>query len=96
VAFIEDMTQFFRLEDFAVEATFAGGVKKFVMFDREYFQAEVGTVGQEASQPQMMLATEDLPVAFAEGSAVTIGGVAYIARNIRHDGTGASVVDLSL
>jgi hypothetical protein len=95
MAFAENMAFFMDTTGFAVTVTFAGGATANAIFDREYYEVEVGgQTGQEATQPQLLIATADLPNGFGEGSAVTVANVGYTAKNVRNDGTGATVIDL--
>lgn len=56
-----------------------------VIFDAEYKPGMVGTVGMGASEPQMVIATSDVPADFV-GTAITVDGNAWRVAERQADG----------
>ena len=76
------------ISDFAVPAT-VGGVAIHAIFDAAY----VDPLGMAGNQPQMIVATDDLP-AVAVGQAATVNAIAYTVTSIEPDGTGITTLQL--
>lgn len=66
-----------------------GGQAVLGIFDNDYLDP----LGMEASAPSFLAQAADL-TGVVHGTAVTIGGVIYTARNLRPDGTGLTRVVL--
>lgn len=88
---IEDLHEYFR--DWGVTATI-GADSFLVIFDKEYFEADLGETGQELEQPFCEVVTADLPDGTGEGTTITIDGIVYTIKNRRDDGTGMTMLDL--
>jgi hypothetical protein len=92
MAFTEDFSAFFSADEFAQKVTL-GGVEVRVLFDAAYALASVGAYGMAGAQPQLTLATADVP-ADPIGLAVLVGSNAYTVAAHEPDGTGISVLHL--
>ncbi len=71
------------------EAITVGGVAVTAIFDNGYALGNVGTLGMASTQPELNLATADVP-ATPVGIAVSVGGTAYLVAAHEPDGLGAS------
>ena len=92
MAFSEDLSEFFDVDDFAITATWNSQSVKGI-FDNEYFD-ETGGVGVESSNPVFMCTAADVS-GIAEGDAITINATAYtVAGPPQPDGTGAVIIQL--
>jgi hypothetical protein len=81
------------INDFGESVTIAGQTVTAIV-DVEYFESNLGLVGQEATQPQLTLPTATIPSGTVEGTTVVIRTVPYKVRNIQPDGTGMSTIML--
>jgi hypothetical protein len=80
--FVEDLTPFFALDDFAELVTVAG-VTFSAVFDAEH------SVGLDVAGVRPMLTCPAADVAgVSVGAAATVRGQAYTVREIQPDGTG--------
>lgn len=86
MAWAEDLTVFFNINEFAVEATILGG-PVIGIFDNESVIVEGYTGAVESTRP-IFLCREANVSAVTHGTAVTINAVSYLVRGIRPDGTG--------
>jgi hypothetical protein len=89
---IDDLDVFFR--DFATEALWKG-VEVKVIFHNEY-EAVTLFAGQiESSHPYVEVKSSDIESA-AHGDVLEIDGTQYYVSAIKPDGTGITVLELSL
>jgi hypothetical protein len=84
----DDLTPFFSVDEFATSVS-VGGVTVFAIFDNGNTQGNVGTLGMASTQPQLTLASTDVPTN-PVGAAVLVGAVAYTVAAHEPDGTGLS------
>lgn len=90
MAFVEDLTQFFK--DFGVPATLVGAPLPItVIFDRAYVAALSSLV--ESTGPCCLAMDDDL-AGVTHGTSMTIKSVAYKVAGIEPDGTGLSILHL--
>ncbi len=97
MAFAEDLSAFFRDEDFGVSATLtpSSGSERTIMgiFDAEYVAAEAGgQVAISSNLPIFTCKTNDATNA-ADGTLV-VGGETYQIIEVRPDGTGVTILIL--
>lgn len=97
MAFTEDLSVFFSTDDFAVTAT-VGAASVSVIFDREHVEAMGGFGGGiDATQPTALLKTSDVTArSIARNTAIVISGTTYYVQSLRPDGTGLTLLALSL
>jgi hypothetical protein len=88
MAFTEDLTAFFNVDDFAVAATLNGATVKAI-FDNNYELGSVGPFGMSGTQPTLTLSTADVPTDPIGKSAV-VNGKTYTIAVHQPDGTGVS------
>lgn len=88
MAFPEDLTPFFNVDDFAVATTLNGAPVKAI-FDNNYELGSVGPFGMSGTQPMLTLSTADVPTDPIGKSAV-VNGKTYIVAVHQPDGTGVS------
>ena len=91
MAMVEDLTAFFQLADFAVNATLAGLPVRGI-FDLDY-QLQDTASGIMSSAPVLTLASANVP-ANVVGASVVVGGVTYKVVEPMPDGTGITVLRL--
>jgi len=91
MAFVEDLTTF--LADFGEAGTLNGAAVR-VIFDAP-MEAGGGMPGMYATTPQVQIPTTSVP-AGVEGLQLTLDRGAYIVREHIADGTGMSLLLLSL
>lgn len=88
MALVEDLSVFFA--DFGEAATLDGAAVR-VIFDNPVGQ-QLGGVGMLAAQPQVQIATADVP-ADVEGLTLELdSGATYTVREHTSDGTGISLL----
>ncbi len=89
--FAEDLTQFFRTDDFAIAATWSVGPATVKgIFDAAYLRA-LGMV--DATGPVFVCAAADMP-GVDQGQTLTIAGTVYLITGVEPDGTGVLTVQL--
>ena len=89
----EDILTLFDLDDFAVAATYEGGLINGI-FDNETVPVDAGGFAQvHQEQPRFTCRTSDLPD-IAEGQAIIISGLTYDIKAWVHDGTGVTTLQL--
>lgn len=95
--FTEDLAPFLSTSDFAVTAT-VGGVSVSVIFDRAHVEAMGGFGGGiDATQPTALLKTSDVTAqSIARNTAIVIDGTTYYVQSLQPDGTGMTLLVLSL
>ena len=86
MAFTEDLTAFFRTEDFAVSATYAGSTIK-VIFEAPYYESISGVV--EGTQPTALCRTADVSGA-RHGDNFAVGSTTYKIVGVEPDGSGVT------
>lgn len=92
----EDFDVFFDTGEFADVVSGRPDGKPFHgIFDEAFFDPEAGETVLDATQPRLTCATSDL-VGITRKTVLTIKGQRYTVINIQPDGTGMSVVKLSL
>jgi hypothetical protein len=89
MAFTEDLTQFFDLDDFAVEAEWseAPGEPVNVIFDKAFIE----NLGIAGNSPVALGKESDFPDV-AEGQTLTISGTVYTIITSQPDGTGVTTL----
>jgi hypothetical protein len=92
MAFVEDFTVFFT--DFGVPATPDVGAPFTVIFDRDYMQALQGAIS--GTQPVALAQDSDLAAVWSGTTTLTINGNTYTVEDVQPDGTGLSILILSL
>ena len=97
MAFAEDLSPFFDTDGFAVEAT-VGAATINVIFDRAHIAALTGLAGGiDGTQPMALAQSSDVTAqSIARDTALVIGGTTYYVTSIQPDGTGVSLLVLSL
>lgn len=91
MAFTEDFSLYFRIDDFGTSAVYSGsGATIKGILDAEYNEA-MGRV--QASQPVFACATTDVASA-THGQTLTIGATVYKIVGVEPDGTGMTVLRL--
>lgn len=89
--FVEDLTQFFDTDEFAVEAVFTRGVATVatadVIFNGPSHQVSVYETEVEEPAP-FILAPVASVAAVKRKDAVAVNGGAYVVERIEPDGTG--------
>lgn len=65
------------------------------IFEQDYQQANVGTLGMASSQPAVLVPSGAVP-ANPVGKAITVRGVAYAIAAAEPDGVGGTVLVLEL
>jgi hypothetical protein len=90
VAFVEDLTPFFAVSDFAVAGTL-NGVAVTGIFDNQYFEPLGGDV--QGAEPVFVLPTASSSSA-AHGQSLVIGATTYKVRGVEPDGTGVTLLRL--
>jgi hypothetical protein len=89
--FTEDLSVFFRTEDFGTAAVYSGsGATINGIFDTEY-EEPMGRV--QAYKPIFVCRTSDVPTA-SHGQTLVIGAVTYKIRGVEPDGTGITMLRL--
>ena len=89
----EDILTLLDLDDFAVAATYEGGLINGI-FDNETVPVDAGGFAQvHQEQPRFTCRTSDLPD-IAEGQAIVISGLTYDIKAWVHDGTGVTTLQL--
>lgn len=95
MAFDEDLSQFFDIDDFAVEATIgtvpARTIK--VIFETPSQSVEIFDTNIETDAPRLQCKTSDL-VGVPSKSKITISGKTYDIGKVSDDGTGVSFMYL--
>lgn len=99
MAFSEDLSQFFDLEDFAVEAVFSRDGNNIatvnVIFDSPTEAIQFDQMEVAADNPFCIAKTSEIANVRRRDTA-TIEDVAYKVTAIKHDGTGVTRIDLEL
>lgn len=91
MAFTEDLSVFFRTEDFGTAAVYSGsGATINGILDAEY-EEPMGRV--QASKPVFVCRTSDVPSA-AHAQTLTIGAQVYKIVGVEPDGTGITLLKL--
>lgn len=94
---LEDLSQFFNEDDFAVEAiiTLSNNSQKTVnvIFSAQTMDVAVYDTEIVADTPNFLAASADI-AELKDGSPVTIGGKNYKVKKVTDDGTGLSTVYL--
>jgi hypothetical protein len=90
---IQDDLSVFTDEDFGVDVVFGAATVKAI-FHNEYESIPLFSGEVESRNPYIEGRASDFPN-IAHDSIVTIGGVAYKAKEIKPDGTGMTVIELS-
>lgn len=97
MAFTENLSQFFRTADFAVEAAYTpeGGSAATIhgIFDAEYLAVDgEGNVAVASSQPVFHCRTSDVVDPY--GGTLVVAGVTYDIVEFKPDGTGTTMLVL--
>lgn len=92
MAMVEDLTAFFQLADFAVDATLAG-LPVVGIFDLAYQLGNVGGTGMASTAPVFTLSTASVP-ASPIGLTMVVNLISYIVAAHEPDGTGISLLML--
>ena len=85
MAFAEDFTDFFDVDEFGVVATFDGNDVTGI-FDNEYVEVE----GIESKKPVFLCSTSDVTT-YNRGAVVVINSVNYSLITKEQDGTGVTL-----
>lgn len=89
----DDILTLLDLDDFAVSATYEGGLINGI-FDNETVPVDAGGFAQvHQEQPRFTCRTSDLPE-IEEGQAIVISAVTYDIKAWVHDGTGVTTLQL--
>ncbi len=88
-----DRLTFLSADDFGTAATI-GSATVYGIFDDAYESVNIATGEITMTAPRFLCRTADV-TSVAQGTAVTIGGVAYKVINIEPDGTGMTALALS-
>lgn len=88
-----DRSTFVNPDEFAVTATY-GLLSVDGIFDNPYVLAAFGgQVGVTSSNPTFLAPTANLP-GINNGDTLVIGGSTYTVRDVQHDGTGFTLLEL--
>lgn len=94
---IEELAEFFALDEFAQAATYtpSGGSASAInlIFRNEFFAVDEGSLTVETVQPVVTVQTSAVP-SVAHGDTIATGGVTYNVIGIRPDGTGVTEIAL--
>lgn len=97
MAFVEDFSEFYDTDDFAVSATYTpqGGSASTItgIFDNEYQMIDAGSVGVSGATPVFECATASVSSA-APGDSLVIAAVTYLIVEVMPDGTGVTALVL--
>ena len=88
-----DRLAFLSSDEFGVAATI-GTATVYGIFDDAFESVVIATGEVTMTAPRFLCRTADV-TSVAQGTAVTIGGVAYKVINIEPDGTGMTALALS-
>ena len=94
---VEEMAEFFALDEFAQAATFTpsggSGVAISIIFRNEFYAVDEGSVAVETTQPVITVQTSEVPN-LAHGDTIATGGITYNVIGVRPDGTGITEIAL--
>ena len=97
MAFVEDFSDFYNTDDFAVTVTYTpqGGSASTItgIFDDEYQLIDAGEVGVSGTSPVFECPTASVPDA-ATGDTLIINAVTYLVVEAQPDSTGVTVLIL--
>lgn len=86
--FAEDLSAFMNVAEFSITVTLNGHTVAAI-FDNGSATGSVGAFGMSSTQPQLTIATTDVPVN-PVGQAAVANGVNYLVAAHEPDGTGIS------
>ena len=89
MAFTEDLSVFFRTQDFAVAATYNGSTTVNGILDNEYVEG----LNFQGSAPVFRCRTSDVPTA-THGQSLVVDGITYKIVGVEPSGTGISTLRL--
>lgn len=100
MAFTEDLSPFFELSDFAVEATIKNGSTTVrtakVIFDSIAGPLDVLAAEVQAGSPKARIKTDDLAGVVLNTHTIVINSVTYRIVGREDDGTGVSTILLKV
>lgn len=93
-----DRAVFFNPAEFGAEVTWAGAQDPIPVLPQTGTLLTGSLDGPETQtrEATVILREADLPAGYDQDDAVTLNGVAYLARSIQPDGTGLALVRLEL